>query len=415
MKKALPWIGGLLLFIALAFLAFSKKGRQFDGRITLNKNDKIPYGTWVAFNLLKKEFPKATVLVNKSSPANSTALNFDTAGQVLIIIDNYFNPDEDDLDKLTGFAQQGNDVYISAVQMNYIACQFFKIKQPSYFDIYYNGIVPLQKDDNIKLKDSFFVKTDTVVFNSPNLFWYPGAYYGNYFDTLNTIFSYPLGVSFYQKTNLIGIHAKGGNIYLHSSPIALSNFFILYNDNHHYYESLFSLSSPNTKKVIWDEYFLHKKDSEYSNNESSPGLLHVIMQYENFKWAFWVASILLILYLLTESKRKQRLIPAYSKPINESLEFVQTIGKLYFEKGEHKNLAEKLTQYFLDYVRTKYKVATSAINPAFVKALARKTNITEAEISEITDSIHAINLSEKISAKQLINYHALLENFYKKA
>lgn len=414
MRKALPWIGGVLLLAALLFLAFSKKGRHFDGRITLNKNDKIPYGTYVAFNLLQKEFPKARVVVNKTSPNNSNVMSFDSSGQVLIILDNYFNPDEDDLNALTVFAQKGNDVYISSVQMNDVALQFFKVKQPRYFDIYYNGVVPMQNDDGINLKDSFYVKLDTASFAPPFLYWYPGAYYANYFDTVSNDFTYPLGTSFYHKPNFAAMHTQAGNIYLHSSPIAFSNFFLLYNDNHHYFENLFSLSSPDTKKVIWDEYFIHKKDRRTDNNESE-SLLHVIMQYENFKWAFWLAMILLLLYVLTEARRKQRMIPAYNKPANESLEFVKTVGKLYFEKGDHKNLAEKLTQQFLDYVRTKYKTGTSGINPTFIKTLSLKTNVSEDEIRKITEQIQDIVVKEKISADQLIQYHSLLENFYKKA
>ena len=414
MKKALPWIGGALLLGALLFLAFAKKNRKFDGRIKLNKNDKIPYGTYVAFNLLQKQFPKASIAVNKTSPSSSTVINFDSSGQVLIIVDNYFNPDEDDLNKITAFAQHGNDVYISAVQMNDDACRFFRVKQPRYFEVYFNGLVPMQKDDKISLKDSFYVNLDTALFMPPYLYWYPGAYYGNYFDTLNKRFEYPLGISFYHKPNLIGMHAQGGNIYLHSSPVAFTNFFLLYNDNHHYFENLLSLSSPATKKVIWDEYFIHKKDRRTGSNDKE-GLLHVIMQYPNFRWAFWLAIILIIIYIVTESKRKQRLIPAYSKPVNESLEFVKTIGKLYFEKGDHKNLAEKLTQQFLDHVRTKYKMGTSEINAAFVKTLSLKTNIPEDEVVKITTQIMQITVSEKINAQQLIQYHSLLENFYKKA
>jgi hypothetical protein len=125
--------------------------------------------------------------------------------------------------------------------------------------------------------------------------------------------------------------------------------------------------------------------------------------------------IVLALYFLTEVKRRQRLIPEYSRPANDSLEFVTTIGKLYYEKGDHKNLAEKLTLYFLDYVRNKYKLHTNEINASFVERLALKTGIAPEELGRLTDTLNAIRVSDRISEEQLLQYHQQLENFYSKA
>ena len=103
---------------------------------------------------------------------------------------------------------------------------------------------------------------------------------------------------------------------------------------------------------------------------------------------------MLSLYLFTEVKRKQRIIPKYAKPKNDSLEFVTTVGKLYYEKGDHKNLADKLTQYFLDHVRNRFKISTAEINDAFEQQLAAKSNKDIGEIKAITETMHTINLSQ---------------------
>jgi hypothetical protein len=142
-----------------------------------------------------------------------------------------------------------------------------------------------------------------------------------------------------------------------------------------------SLLPHDTKKVVWDEYYLY---NYYNHNPNAKqGLLSVILKYDNFKWAFWIALLLLSLYFLTEIKRKQRIIPHYAKPKNDSLEFVTTVGKLYYEKGDHKNLADKLTQYFLDQVRTHYKISTAEINDAFEQELAIKSNKNITEIKAL--------------------------------
>ena len=201
------------------------------------------------------------------------------------------------------------------------------------------------------------------------------------------------------------------HLYVIHTMLHFSNFFLLYENNRQYYEKLVSLLPRDAKKIVWDEYYLYHYNN--SKPQQKQGILSVILNYENFKWAFWVALLFLFLYVITEIKRKQRIIPGYEKPKNESLEFVTTIGKLYYEKGDHKNLAEKLTQYFFDYVRNRYKISTAEINSLFIQQLAAKSNKDVKEINAIAESIHTINLSNAITQKQLMDYYELLEKFYK--
>lgn len=409
MKKLFPYMAGVLLFVALLLLLLNKGPRTFDGRITLNHRDKIPYGTYTAYNLLQQQFPNASVEINKLAPAEWKTLSYDTSRQVLFIVNSYFNPSESELDNLTAFAQKGNYVFISALQMNETAQKFFKVKQENYYD---NSLYNKTQEGGIKALDSFSVHLDTSLFDYPWNYSYPGISYDNYFIRSDSSFTYHLGYANNNKPNLIAINAGDGTMFIHAAPITFSNFFLLYNNNHQYFEKLLSVIPQSTEKIVWDEYFLYKRNASSDDNK---GLLHVIFQYENFRWAFWTAMVLLALYTITEVKRKQRIIPAYQKPVNDSLEFVTTIGKLYYEKGDHKNLAEKLTQFFLDHLRSKYNIKTNDLNNEFAKNVSAKTNVSLEEVTEIINYIHFIQYSENIRGEQLMQYYQLLENFYKKA
>lgn len=409
MKKLLPYIAGALLFAAVLFLLLNRGPRNFDGRITLNHRDKIPYGTFAAYELLKKQFPEADIQTNKYAPDSWQELSFDTSKQFLLIVNSYFNPSETELDNLTAFAQKGNYVFISALQMNEAAQKYYRINEENY----YNTPLINESDEGIKAFDSFSVSLDTIAFQYPSRYSYPGVSYDNYFIKADSLFSYPLGYADNIKPDLIAIKTGKGVLFIHSAPITFTNFFLLYNNNHQYYEKLMSLVPAGIEKVVWDEYFLYKRSDD--SQDSGQGLLHVIFQYKNFRWAFWVAIVLLCLYVFTEIKRRQRMIPLYQKPANDSLEFVQTVGKLYYEKGDHKNLAEKLTLFFFDHLRSKYKIATNDINTKFAETTALKTNVPLHEVNEIVDYIHTIQSTDNISRKQLMDYYDLLENFYKKA
>jgi hypothetical protein len=408
MRKVMPYIGLVLLVCAIAFLFTYKSPHSFDDRITLSYRDKIPYGTYAAYKLLQKEFPHADIQTNRYAPGEWKTFTSDSVKQVLLIVAKMFNPSEEELNYLTGFIQKGNYVFVSAYEITSVAARFFKLKEKSHSDFYK---LTLAIHHPFNPFDSTIVQLDSNSFNSPVFYQYPGADFTNGFAKTDSIFTYPLGYSAEANANLIAIHLMKGTVFLHNAPIAFSNFFLLYNDNRQYFEKVLSLLPRDAKKIVWDEYYLY----HYENNkpQEKQGILSVILRYENFKWAFWIALLLLFLYITTEIKRKQRIIPIYQKPKNDSLEFVTTIGKLYYEKGDHKNLAEKLTQYFFDYVRNRYKISTAEINSLFVQQLAAKSNKGVNEINAITESIHMINLSDAITQKQLMDYYEQLENFYK--
>ncbi|MEP6465650.1 MAG: DUF4350 domain-containing protein [Parafilimonas sp.] len=404
MNKSLSYI----LFILIICTANACKLHRFDDRITLDDHDKIPYGTYAAFTLLEKEFPHAKIETNKYAPVNWKNLSSDSAKQVLFIVTKSFDPTEDDLNYLTGFVQKGNYVFISALQVTGVASKFFKISTQNHYNYY--GL-SLAVHHAFNPFDSTFIQLNSNSFATPLMYQYPGADFTNALTKTDSSFSFPLGYSSQANPNCIAINAMQGKFILHTAPIAFTNFFLLYENNRGYFEKMMSLLPADTKKVVWDEYYLY----HYNNNnpQQQQGLLSVILKYNNFRWAFWIALLLLALYVLTEAKRKQRMIPVYEKLKNDSLEFVTTIGKLYYEKADHKNLAEKLTHYFLDYVRNRFKISTAEINSSFVQQLATKSNKDVHEVNTIIENMHTINLSSAITQKQLMDYYTLLENFYK--
>ncbi len=59
-------------------------------------------------------------------------------------------------------------------------------------------------------------------------------------------------------------------------------------------------------------------------------------------------------------------------------------------------------------------MSTAEIHEAFAKQLAVKSNKSIDDVQAIVEYIHTINLNNAITQKQLMDYHELLENFYKK-
>jgi hypothetical protein len=121
----------------------------------------------------------------------------------------------------------------------------------------------------------------------------------------------------------------------------------------------------------------------------------------------------LLLYVLSAMRRRQRLIPPYAKPANASLDFVRTMGRLYYDRRDHHNLAKKMAAFFLEGVRSRYKLSTTALDDAFVQELHQKSGYGYGELKNITDFIQYINTYTFITEPELAQFYERLRLFYK--
>ncbi|BAV06077.1 hypothetical protein FLA_2092 [Filimonas lacunae] len=409
MKKFIPFIAGaVVIVLVLVLMPARKKQPQFDGKVTLNVRDKIPYGCYASYHLLPDLFPGVKVELNRNEPGSWKEVSLDSSGQVLLIVTKFFDPSESDLDYLTALAQKGNCVLISAVEMSYDAKKFFKVHE-QFLDVD-KGDKAIADEPMLNVSHQFGVSMDTNVVHGASWFIYPGLKYGNEFQDIDTSIAHALGYTASFQVNLVGIHASKGSILLHSTPLTFSNFFLLYESNYRYLQQLVSLAPFKPTRIVWDEYFLNNVQKDSHNNGGN--LLGVLLSYENFRWAFWMAIIVIGLYLVTGIQRRQRMIPQMAKPVNESLEFVSVIGKLYYEKGDHANLGLKLAQFFLEHVRTKYHLDTQYVNSSFAVHLAAKAGITPEMAGQLVDYITEAQMGS-ITADRLASFYGLLDTFYK--
>jgi hypothetical protein len=398
LKKAFPYIAGLLVLIAMIFLTFGvKRERRFDGRITFKKEDKIPYGTYAAYHHLPYLFPDAEIIRNVRSPEHwDTTYYEEKAKKAIVIITPQFIANEGEMNSLLAFAQKGNDVFISTREASIAAQDFLKLRSSSSFDA-------------IEVKDSVTLTLDSPPFPIALSRTYPGIKYQSYLYKYDSNVTSVIGRNHEQDPVFIHLVTGKGNVYLHVAPIAFTNYFLLHKKNIAYYNEALSVIKQDTKKLIWDDFFLYKL---YERRESS-NWLAILFRYPAFRWALLTAILTIIIYGLLEMRRRQRYIPAFIKPKNDSLDFVKTIGRLYHEKNDHRDLGKKMSMYFLEHVRNRYKISTSKLDGEFVKLLHYKTGYKETELQQIVSFISFVDTAPGVSDAQLAKFHGQLENFYK--
>jgi len=107
-------------------------------------------------------------------------------------------------------------------------------------------------------------------------------------------------------------------------------------------------------------------------------------------------------FVFFEAKRKQRPIAILNPPNNDSLDFVKTVGNLYYESGNHKNIANKKIQYLLEHIRGHFYLNTTDINdPEFHRQLSRKSGKPSLNVEGLMTMIGIVSQKDQIHEDEL--------------
>ena len=406
MKKALLYItGGLLLLLLVALLVGGNRN-SFDRRVTLSKKDKIPYGTYIAFNNLSYLFPHAGITVNKKAPGywENDVLRYDTSHQSLLIITKEFNASNQELQYLCHFVSRGNDVLISSYDLSRDAQDFFHVDL-SYADAGFPVYEDISALDTLRLW-----LMDPPFSPKINRYEYPGRKYYSHFRYFDSSMSYVLERTVDSSVIFLRIRAGAGSFYIHTAPLAFSNYFLLHKENIGHYNQLLSVLDAGSTTVAWDEYYIHKP-AYTPDKEPSP--LRIFMEQRSLRMALLTALAGLIIFVLLGLKRRQRQIPVMTPFKNDSLDFLKTIGRLYFQKKNNKNLCSKMIVHFTEYVHSHYNINTGNMDNDFITLLSRKSGSDEATVKAIADYITFCHEAPAVHDQQVTELYALLEKFYK--
>jgi hypothetical protein len=404
------FVVGLLAAVLLFFAGCKNTNQFFNKNLSLKKDDKNPYGAYVAYDNWQRMFPDAVISTNKKEPQSWDSLSVYDEHQVWILVSRMFNPDSEELNRLINFAKNGNDVFISTLDMNDEAKNFFGVELNDALSAEYST---QQITDAYEENDSVHIGLSFQPFKDSSSYFYPGINYARNFTAIDSTISYVLANNEDKQPYYIKIKSGKGNVYLHLAPFTFTNYFLLRSNNINYFEKAVSVLPTNAKTVVLDNYFTSKRYTQPNqNSKEEPNPFSEMMKEPALKWSFFAALILIALYVITEIKRKQRIVPVHVVPKNESLDFVKTIGRLYFDKKDNKNLAQKMGAYFLEHVRNKYKLNTSVLDEAFVQKLAAKSGIAEMEIKSVVDFISFSQTAMAVSDPQLSKFHVLLEKMY---
>jgi hypothetical protein len=387
-KKNLKYLVPLIITLTILTVIKIAEPEEIDWTKSFSRKDKTPYGGYIIYDIASDLFPESK-LSAKELPIYNVLKNENFYYTNYVFINSDFSPDRLDVEYLLYYVAEGNNVFISA----------FEISGP--------------------LADSLRITTSMIIFSQDSMninftlpdlitekgYTYSSSDFDNYFSEYDSTVVQVLGKNENDQVNFLRIKYGEGNFFLNTVPMAFTNYHLLNSRNDDYvYKALSHLPVQNT---FWDDYYK-------IGNKFNASALQYILSQQSLKWAYYIALALVILFILFYGRRKQRIIPAIPPLTNTTVEFVQTVGNLYYQQKDFKNIAEKKISYFLDYIRNKYFIRTSRFDSETIKKISDKSSIPEAKIKSIFREIDKISHSNKIAEEELININYQIEKFYER-
>ncbi len=399
MKKLLPVILVIITLIIVASLTFGvRRTKTIDWEESFNEKSNKPYGVSVLYKELPKLFEDYQLRTVYHQPSSYLTANSEfgygdhhAKGNYIIIGNSDYLTDFS-VDKLLGFVNDGNTLFIS----DYYYAQRLHDTLGVDVDFEYNP----KKDSITDL--SFHNKS----LNSIQVDKNEGDYYFSAFDSINySILGY--AETDKKRVNFIKIPFGDGTILLHTEPKAFTNYHILKDDRYRYVESVLSYLPDDD--VYFDSY--SKRQTAYGDAEEESNLSWFLEQL-SFRWAWYTALIFLFLFMIFNAKRRQRIIKIIKPLQNTSLAFVKTISNLYIETQDYKNLIEKKITYFLEKVRTDFNIDTTVLDDVFIKKLAGKAGRKKEDVAQLINYIKWLRTKDELSEESLIKINKFIEAFY---
>lgn len=226
------------------------------------------------------------------------------------------------------------------------------------------------------------------------------------------------------RANFVRVPYGEGAFWLHSHPNLFGNYYVLDSLRRPYLEAVFGQMPP-TDTTFWDEYYKvanlrfrpdrREDDNTGDDKPERPNLLAYLFSQPALAWALSIAMLGLLLYTGFEIKRKQRVIPPLEPLPNTTVAFAQTIGRLYFQNGDHRNLIHKRIRVLLDHIRSAYFLPTHRFDQDFLHQLAAKSGLDEKELIQLFRRIAHAQEHDTISEEGMIELNRLIEWFYQEA
>ena len=383
----------ILLATIMAYVLFEYyRPKPLDWTSTYQNDDKIPFGTQALYELLPgiMQQSAANVKMVRLPAYNFLTETKPTGRSNYVFICQEFKADGNDLKQLLGYVRRGNNVLVSAYDLPDTLGRTLGFKA--------NVKDPTKADSTLRQN---FVNGPLKKSGGYNFFHDDGRNFLVIKEPRNITV---LGRNVRNEPVFIKIRYGKGQFLVHNLPLAFTNYYVLDPKTSDYTAKV--LSYLPALPTYWDEY---QKQGRFDKEQQS--IFRYVWSQPALNWAYYLVVFGLVFYAIFAGKRTQRVIPVIEAPQNTSVDFVKTVGRLYFQQGDHDNVARKKIQYFLADLRERYGLNTNNLDREFAEVLANKSGISRDDADDLVRLLRNAQKSISLSEYDLLTLNAAIEKF----
>jgi len=346
----------LAVLLGLLLLNDSNRTIKISWDRTFGPSDKMPFGLYIFDNEISDYFKKRDFVATKKTPYelfNHQSQVFTEHNTTLVSVTGASAFDQVSEKAVLNFVAQGNNLFLSSEQIN----------------------PKLQKELKFKIQDNYLVDTRLKMAlankkidpSKYNYFRGTSDIYISEIDSVTTTILGTMELNNTTEINFIRIKHGKGFVYIHTQPLIFTNYYMLHKTNYRLAEKVLNYVS--TPKVYW-----------INNSEEASTLVRYIVSEPALRWAWYIFLLGLGVFLLFNSKRRQRPIPIVHPVANTTVEFVRTIGNLYFQEKDFQDIIQKNCTFILEKLRHEYFINTHILDEKFVQHAAVKLQVNPEDV-----------------------------------
>jgi len=377
LRSPYTWLGiGIAVIVFIQLTA----PKPVSWEYTYENSDKNPYGGWIAAEYLKRTFAGDMKIVKSSLWTITYRQDKPTSTESHVIVTNVFRPDTLAQRMILNNVYHGGTLFVAAYSIDDALASAIGVQEENPGTI------------------------DTITFKTLNGRMSHGvasATFGTAFKSKDSTAWQALAYS--DTSAVLTSRSWGkGTIILCGIPSVLTNSVFLDTAKHDLPVAMFS-SLPD-KPIAWDEYYKPKRVTDMTVNKaigSIPGL----------SLAYWILIVTGVVYLVMAGRRRQRAIPVVREVRNTSLDFVTTVGRLYFGRHDNQNLAAKLTRLFRDYVVHRLRLRIDVDDKTLAQSISSASG---ADINLIVDILRRVSHADSglhFTDEETVAFHNDLQLF----
>ena len=392
-RKSTILAGVLLLFVLVELLL----PEPLNWSPTYSHRDKNPFGAYALAQLLPGFIAEQDPYIQ-----SVTLYETDTFSQQLNVLSlsEDFIPAKTDVEVLLKRVAAGDHVFLAAHYWNPLIQDTLGFSAEQYFHLP-AGVGGEEQDSTDLaftqegLPDQHFRFANNIIIAT--------------FDSLPANAT-TLAKTAKDKAVLASIPVGKGKIYLSSTPLLFTNYFLMQDKTRPYAEA--ALGYLPDQQLLWTEYY-------HLGRLEAQTPLRFILKEPALRWSYYLGMGILLGFVLFSLKRRQRPIPVVEPPANTSMQFAETVARLYYGQQNHLDIAHKKISYFKEWLRERYQMPAwtgtgSMPDEAYLQRLSRKSGKSEEQVRSLFQYITKIQQQQALAPQDLLLLQNKIESFTRK-